>query len=107
VVRHLCDRVAVMYLGRIMEEGRVADVFARPAHPYTRALLSATPMLNAAKRAMRIILPGEPPSPSNPPSGCVFRTRCPHAVAACAEAVPPLRDFGPQRIACIRAEELN
>ena len=107
VVRHLCDRVAVMYLGRIMEEGRVGEVFARPAHPYTRALLSATPMLKAEKRAARIILPGEPPSPSSPPSGCVFRTRCPHAVAACAEAVPALREFGAQRIACIRAEELN
>jgi peptide/nickel transport system ATP-binding protein len=107
VVRHLCDRVAVMYLGRVVEEGSVRDVFARPAHPYTRALLSATPMLDPARRAARIILPGEPPSPSNPPSGCVFRTRCPHAVAACAGTPPPLRDFGAQRIACIRAEELN
>jgi peptide/nickel transport system ATP-binding protein len=96
-----------MYLGRVVEEGRVGDVFARPAHPYTRALLSATPMLHAEKRAMRIILPGEPPSPSDPPSGCVFRTRCAHARPRCAETIPPLRDFGAQRIACIRAEELN
>jgi oligopeptide/dipeptide ABC transporter ATP-binding protein len=109
VVRHLCDRVAVMYLGRVMEEGPTRDVFARPLHPYTRALLSATPMLDPAKRAARIILPGDPPSPSNPPSGCVFRTRCAHAQPACAEAVPALRPFGSpgQRVACIRAEDIN
>jgi peptide/nickel transport system ATP-binding protein len=109
VVRHLCDRVAVMYLGRVMEEGPTRDVFARPLHPYTRALLSATPMLDPAKRAARIILPGDPPSPSDPPSGCVFRTRCAHARPACAETVPPLRPFGGpgQRVACIRAEEIN
>jgi peptide/nickel transport system ATP-binding protein len=109
VVRHLCDRVAVLYLGRVMEEGRVGDVFARPAHPYTRALLSATPMLDPAKRAARIILPGDPPSPSNPPSGCVFRTRCQHAQPRCAEGVPQLTDFGAagQRVACLRADEIN
>jgi peptide/nickel transport system ATP-binding protein len=109
VVRHLCDRVVVLYLGRVMEEGPVAQVFARPAHPYTRALLSATPMLDPAKRAARIILPGDPPSPSAPPSGCVFRTRCVHAVARCAESVPQLTPFGGagQRVACLRAEELN
>jgi peptide/nickel transport system ATP-binding protein len=107
VVRHLCDRVAVMYLGRVMEEGRVGDVFAQPAHPYTRALLSATPMLDPAKRAARILLPGEPPSPSDPPSGCVFRTRCPHARESCAQVVPELRAFGAGRVACIRAEEIG
>jgi oligopeptide/dipeptide ABC transporter ATP-binding protein len=107
VVRHLCDRVAVMYLGRIMEEGPVSAVFARPLHPYTRALLSATPMLDPAKRALRIILPGDPPSPTDPPSGCVFRTRCAHAQPRCAESVPALRPFGDQRVACIRAEEIS
>jgi peptide/nickel transport system ATP-binding protein len=109
VVRHLCDRVAVMYLGRVMEEGPVASVFARPLHPYTRALLSATPMLDPARRAARIILPGDPPSPTEPPSGCVFRTRCAHARPACAETVPPLRALGGpgQRVACIRAEEIG
>ncbi|SFK41704.1 oligopeptide/dipeptide ABC transporter ATP-binding protein [Falsiroseomonas stagni] len=109
VVRHLCDRVIVMYLGRVMEEGPVAQVFARPLHPYTVALLSATPMLDPARRAKRVILPGEPPSPSNPPSGCVFRTRCLHARPACAEAVPPLRslDQSGHRVACIRAEEIG
>jgi peptide/nickel transport system ATP-binding protein len=107
VVRHLCDRVMVMYLGRVMEEGPAQAVFARPAHPYTRALISATPMLDPARRRTRILLPGEPPSPSAPPSGCVFRTRCAHAVAACADAVPALRDFGEARVACIRAEAIN
>jgi peptide/nickel transport system ATP-binding protein len=109
VVRHLCDRVAVMYLGRVMEEGAVAEVFARPAHPYTRALLSATPMLDPARRAARILLPGDPPSPTAPPSGCVFRTRCAHARPRCAEEVPALRSFGAPggRVACIRAEEIS
>jgi peptide/nickel transport system ATP-binding protein len=109
VVRHLCDRVAVMYLGRVVEEGRVADVFARPAHPYTRALLSATPMLDPAKRAARIILPGDPPSPSDPPSGCVFRTRCAHAAPGCAQRVPALEPFGEagQRVACLRMNDIN
>jgi len=104
VVRHLCGRVVVMYLGRVMEEGPTAEVFARPRHPYTRALLSATPRLDAAQRRQRILLAGDPPSPSDPPSGCVFRTRCPHALPACAEAVPVLRPAGAEahRFACIR-----
>jgi peptide/nickel transport system ATP-binding protein len=107
VVRHLCDRVVVMYLGRVMEEGPTEAVFRAPAHPYTRALLSATPRLDPALRAKRILLPGEPPSPSDPPSGCVFRTRCEHAIAACAETVPAPRPFGARRrVACIRAEEI-
>jgi len=108
VVRHLCDRVVVLYLGRVMEEGPVSRVFAAPRHPYTRALLSATPMLDPARRGARIILPGEPPSPRNPPSGCVFRTRCAHAMPACAEAPPPLSDLGDgQRVACIRVDEIG
>ena len=109
VVRHLCDRVLVMYLGRVMEEGRVEEVFARPSHPYTRALLSATPMLDPARRLARIILPGEPPSPSAPPSGCVFRTRCAHAIAACAETIPALSSLASNthRVACLRAAELS
>ena len=104
VVRHLCGRVVVMYLGRVMEEGPTAEVFARPRHPYTRALLSATPRLDAAQRRQRILLAGDPPSPSDPPSGCVFRTRCPHALPDCAAAVPALRPAGAEahRFACIR-----
>ncbi|HWL79766.1 MAG TPA: oligopeptide/dipeptide ABC transporter ATP-binding protein [Roseomonas sp.] len=108
VVAHLCDRVIVMYLGRVMEEGPAKAIFAAPAHPYTRALLSATPRLDPAKRLTRILLPGDPPSPANPPSGCVFRTRCAHAVEACAAAVPELLPFGEdgRRVACIRAAEI-
>jgi oligopeptide/dipeptide ABC transporter ATP-binding protein len=104
VVRHLCGRVVVMYLGRVMEEGPTAEVFAQPHHPYTRALLSATPRLDAAQRRQRILLAGDPPSPSDPPSGYVFRTRCPHALPACAEAVPVVRPAGTEahRFACIR-----
>lgn len=103
-VRHLCDRVVVMYLGRVMEEGPTAAVFAAPRHPYTAALLSAAPSLDITRRRTRILLRGEPPSPVAPPSGCVFRTRCPHALPACAEAVPALRPFGGtgQYKACIR-----
>ena len=108
VVRWISDRVMVMYLGRVMEEGPAETVFSRPAHPYTRALLSATPRLDPKHRVKRILLAGDPPSPSNPPSGCVFRTRCAHAVAACAGDVPALRPFGSpgQAVACIRAEAL-
>jgi oligopeptide/dipeptide ABC transporter ATP-binding protein len=103
VVRALCDRVIVLYLGRVMEEGPAADVLQRPAHPYTQALLSASPSLDPARRRVRIVLQGDPPSPSDPPSGCVFRTRCPRAIAACAEAPPPLGPVGPDhRAACIR-----
>jgi oligopeptide/dipeptide ABC transporter ATP-binding protein len=103
VVRSLCDRVAVLYLGRVVEEGPAATVFHTPLHPYTKALLSAVPSLDPAHRRTRILLQGEPPSPMNPPSGCVFRTRCGMAIAACADAVPQLQEFGTgHRAACIR-----
>ncbi|HVC61908.1 MAG TPA: ABC transporter ATP-binding protein, partial [Acetobacteraceae bacterium] len=103
VVRSLCDRVMVLYLGRVMEEGPAAEVLRAPHHPYTRALLSAVPSLDPQHRRQRILLSGEPPSPADPPSGCVFRTRCPWALPACATAVPPLRPVGDgHRSACIR-----
>lgn len=103
-VRHLCDRIVVLYLGRIMEEGPTAEVYANPRHPYTRALLSAVPTLGARKK--REILKGDPPSPANPPSGCVFRTRCPMAIDACATAVPPKTSLGAgHNVACIRVGE--
>ena len=106
VVRALCDRVVVLYLGRVMEEGPAGEVLEHPAHPYTRALLSASPSLDPARRRERILLQGDPPSPSDPPSGCVFRTRCPMAVEACAAIVPPLAPVGPShRAACILTGE--
>jgi oligopeptide transport system ATP-binding protein len=93
VVRHVCDRTAVMYLGRLVEEGPVDEVHDRPAHPYTQALLSAVPIVDPAARgalSRRILLPGDPPSPSSPPSGCRFRTRCRLASDVCAAERPPL-----------------
>ncbi|MBN9062656.1 MAG: peptide ABC transporter ATP-binding protein [Rhizobiales bacterium 65-9] len=108
IVRYLCHRIIVMYLGRVMEEGSAQTIFSAPAHPYTRALISATPRLHRAQRTARILLAGDPPSPSNPPSGCVFRTRCVHAIGRCAEIEPQLRPFGDaRRVACIRAEEIG
>jgi oligopeptide transport system ATP-binding protein len=106
VVKHISDRVAVMYLGKIVELGRAADVIGRPHHPYTRALISAIPMpdpdLERARK--RIVLPGEPPSPINPPRGCAFHPRCPHAQERCRAAVPPLVKTGhTHEVACIRA----
>jgi oligopeptide/dipeptide ABC transporter ATP-binding protein len=102
-VRALCDRVAVLYLGRVMEEAPAEALFSDPRHPYTRALLSASPSRPGRARGPRIVLSGEIPSPAAPPSGCVFRTRCTHALPACADEVPELREVAPGRhAACIR-----
>jgi oligopeptide/dipeptide ABC transporter ATP-binding protein len=102
VVRRLCDAVAVMYLGRVVEQGPAAAVLTAPAHPYTRALLDATPSLSRGGPAGPR-LQGDLPSPANPPSGCAFRTRCPLADAACAAAVPPLAPLPDgRRVACVR-----
>ncbi|MBB4567231.1 ABC transporter ATP-binding protein [Rhizobium leucaenae] len=107
VVEYICDRVIVLYLGRIMEIAPSADLYATPQHPYTRALLSAIPSIDPNVRSDRQILRGDIPSPANPPSGCVFRTRCPHALDACGKAVPELREIEPGRFkACIR-DDLN
>src|SRR5207248_3395933 len=107
VVRHIADRVMVMYLGKAVEYGPKAAIFARPAHPYTRALLASTPTLDARTRRERIALKGELPSPLNPPSGCPFHTRCPHVIERCRVEVPRLEPFGTIRVACIRAAELS
>ncbi|MHB8064595.1 MAG: ABC transporter ATP-binding protein [Ruminiclostridium sp.] len=95
VVRHTCDRVGVMYLGHIVELVESEELYKRPLHPYTQALLTAIPEPNPAiaKNRNRIILKGEIPSPVNPPSGCKFRTRCPYAKTICAEKVPPLTAY--------------
>ncbi len=102
VVRHVCDRVAVMYLGRIAEIAPRDAIFAAPRHPYTRALLAAVPEPDpAVQRAKpRLPLAGEIPSPANPPAGCRFHTRCPIVVDQCRHEVPPLRRVGDSDVAC-------
>ncbi len=105
VVEHIADEVIVMYLGRIVEQGGLREVFAAPLHPYTRALLAATPRLNRTERVPRERIQGEPPSPLAPPPGCAYAARCAHAQARCREA-PPLREVGTHRVACHFAETL-
>ncbi|WMD18249.1 ABC transporter ATP-binding protein [Achromobacter seleniivolatilans] len=106
VVDYLCDEVIVMYLGRVMERGPTSEVYARPRHPYTRALLSAAPVPDPRAPRSRILLKGDIPSPVNPPSGCVFRTRCPHAIDACAATEAKPVSVGPGHfVACTRIDD--
>jgi peptide/nickel transport system ATP-binding protein len=110
VVRYLSDRVVVMYLGAIMEQGRSAEVFAPPYHPYTEALLAAVPIADQRYAKRKVLLSGEIPSPSNPPAGCRFSTRCPYRISGtCDRLPPPVREFMPgHRIAChLPREELE
>jgi oligopeptide transport system ATP-binding protein len=110
VVKHISDRIAVMYLGKIVELGPAAKVFERPIHPYSKALVSAVPIPDPIreKKRERIILAGDPPSPMNPPPGCPFHPRCPYAIADCARIVPKLENFDEvQQAACIRMREIN
>ena len=103
VMRHIAHRIAIVYLGRVMEIGSAREIVETPRHPYTEALLSAVPDPDPRQRRQRIVLQGDIPSPANPPSGCVFRTRCRYAIPACAQTVPQLEAVGSGHYkACIR-----
>jgi len=105
VIEHLADEVLVMYLGRVVEQGTKDAIFERPLHPYTQALLSATPRLNAAARRERIKLSGELPSPLNPPPGCPFSSRCHRVMPVCRERLPALLPQGGRQVACFAVEQ--
>ncbi|MGD9739460.1 MAG: ABC transporter ATP-binding protein [Bauldia sp.] len=110
VVRHVSDRIMVLYLGRLVETAPAERLYKRPEHPYTRALLTAVPIADPVRARARTIegLVGEVPSPINPPSGCHFRNRCPYSIDECARARPPLETTGPQSAsACIRWREVD
>ena len=103
VVGYICDRIAVMYLGRIVEVAPTANFFRAPRHPYTEALFSAAPVADPRVKRRRIVLSGDMPSPLSPPSGCSFRTRCRYSIPECAVSTPPLREVEPDHFkACIR-----
>ena len=107
VVEYLCDEVVVLYLGRVMERGPSRQVYAAPRHPYTKALLATSPVPDPTRKRTRVPLQGDIPSPIAPPSGCVFRTRCPAAIDACASTIPPVEHVGGgHHVACIRQAEL-
>ena len=110
VVRHISDRIAVMYLGHMVEMADANEIYDHPLHPYSRSLISAVPVPDpkVARENKRIVLSGDIPSPLNAPSGCPFRTRCPHATEKCAESMPELKDLGGGHfVACHRTEEIN
>ena len=100
VVKHIAARIAVMYLGRVVELSTKDALFARPRHPYTQALLSAIPLPDASARRKRVVLAGDVPSPMHPPGGCHFHTRCPHARERCAQNTPPLETVDGHAVAC-------
>jgi peptide/nickel transport system ATP-binding protein len=105
VVEHVSTRVAVMYLGKIVEVAAAADLYRDPKHPYTQALLSAVPIPDPRRKAQRTLLKGEFPSPIDPPTGCAFHPRCPYAFERCQKETPPLFDVGGRQSACFLVEE--
>ncbi|WP_287882310.1 peptide ABC transporter ATP-binding protein [Aquitalea sp.] len=107
VVEHVADELMVMYLGRAVEVGAKEKIYSRPLHPYTQALLSATPSIHPEDRRIKIKIQGELPSPLNPPSGCTFHKRCPFANERCQQEVPELRALDERMIACHHAENIN
>jgi peptide/nickel transport system ATP-binding protein len=108
VVRHISSRVAVMYVGRIVELAETAALFGAPKHPYTAALLSAVPEPDPRLRAHRLILPGEVANPAAPPPGCYFHPRCPYAIETCRTEAPPWQQIAPGHfVSCHRAHELQ
>lgn len=108
VVAHICDRVAVMYVGKLVELASTQELYVSPLHPYTEALMSAIPLPNPKKREKRVLLTGEVASPANPPSGCYFHPRCNYCVDVCKTVEPELRELKPGHfVKCHRAEELS
>lgn len=108
VVRYLCDRIAVMYLGKIVEVGTKEELFSSPLHPYTKALLSAIPIPDVDVKMEKVVLQGDVPSPLNPPTGCRFHTRCPYATEKCA-ATEPIMDYATSthQVSCLRYREID
>jgi len=106
VVQYISDRVAVMYLGEIVETAASGRLYGQPLHPYTQALLSAIPSMDPARRRKRILLQGDVPSPINPPSGCRFHPRCPLAMDVCRTTVPQELDFAGHKVRCHAVEQL-